>query len=65
MIGSIILAQQVQAIKDGYQINTNSLEIITEPIQILNRMTRGIFNELSTMAERYPERFLEIKRLMF
>ena len=63
MIGSIILAQQVQAIKDGYQINTDSWEIITEPIQILNRMTRSIFNELSTMAERYPERFLDVKRL--
>ncbi len=62
-IGSVILAQQVQAIKDGYQINTNNWEIVTEPIQILNRMTRGIFNELSTMAERYPERFLEKKRL--
>lgn len=62
-IGSIILAQQVQSIEDGYQINTDNWEIITEPIQILNRMTRGIFNELSTMAERYPERFLDKERL--
>lgn len=62
-IGSVILAQQVQAIEDGYQINTDNWEIVTEPIQILNRMTRGTFNELSTMAERYPERFLDTKRL--
>ena len=62
-IGSVILAQQVQAIEDGYQINTDNWEIVTEPIQILNRMTRGTFNELSTMAERYPERFLDKKRL--
>ena len=62
-IGSVILAQQVQAIEQGYQINTDNWEIVTEPIQILNRMTRGIFNELSTMAERYPERFLDKKRL--
>lgn len=63
MIGSIILAQQVQSIEDGYEINTDNWELITEPIQILNRMTRGIFNELSTMAERYPERFLERERI--
>ncbi len=62
-IGSIIFAQQVQTIKNGYQINTDNWELVTEPIQILNRMTRGIFNELNTIAERYPERFLEIARL--
>ena len=62
-IGSVILAQQVSSIEDVYRIDTDNWEIVTEPVQILNRMTRATFNELSTMAERYPERLLESDRL--
>lgn len=62
-IGSVILTQQVRAMEDTYQIDTDNWEILAEPIQILNRITRGTFNELSTMAERYPERFLDDRRL--
>lgn len=63
-IGSIILARQVKSVEDWYQVDTNNWEILTEPIQILNRMTRATFNELCTMAERYPERFLEMERIV-
>ena len=62
-IGSVILARQVQSMEETYRIDTNNWEIVTEPVQILNRMTRATFNELSTMAVRYPGRFLEENRL--
>lgn len=62
-IGSVILARQVQSLEETYWIDTDNWEIITEPVQILNRMTRGTFNELSTMAVRYPDRFREEHRL--
>lgn len=58
-IGSVILARQVNSIEDWYQVDTDNWEVLTEPIQILNRMTRATFNELCMMAERDPERFLE------
>lgn len=62
-IGSVILAQQVKSMEETYRVETDGWEVVTEPLQILNRMTRSVFNELSTMAVRYPERFLDGQRM--
>ncbi|MBR6643100.1 MAG: HAMP domain-containing histidine kinase [Lachnospiraceae bacterium] len=62
-IGSVILAQQVRSMEETYRVDTDGWEIVTEPVQILNRMTRSSFNELSTMAERYPDRLQDESRL--
>lgn len=62
-IGSVILTQQVRAMEETYRVDTDGWEVVTEPVQILNRMTRPVFNELSTMALRYPERFLDNQRM--
>lgn len=62
-IGSVILAQQVKSMEETYRVETDGWEVVTEPVQILNRMTRPVFNELSTMADRYPERFLDTQRM--
>lgn len=63
-IGSVILAQQVSTMEETYLVETDGWEVVTEPVQILNRMTRSSFNELSTMALRYPERFLDGQRMV-
>ena len=47
-IGSVILAQQVKSMEETYRVETDGWEVVTEPVQILNRMTRPVFNELST-----------------
>lgn len=62
-IGSVILTQQVRAMEETYRVETNGWEVVTEPVQILNRMTRATFNELSTTALRYPERFCDSERM--
>ena len=62
-IGSVILTRQVRAMEETYRVETDAWEVVTEPMQILNRMTRTAYNELSTMALRYPERFKEMERL--
>ena len=62
-IGSVILARQVSSMEETYRVETDGWEVVTEPVQILNRMTRSTFNELSTMAARYPERFLDTDRM--
>ncbi len=62
-IGSVILSQQVKSMEEAYRIETDNWEIVTEPIQILNRMTRPTFNELRTVAERYPDRLQDEQRL--
>lgn len=63
-IGSVILARQVSSMEETYRVETDGWEVVTEPVQILNRMTRSTFNELSTMASRYPDRFQDQNRLI-
>lgn len=62
-IGSVILTQQIKSMEETYRVETDAWEVVTEPVQILNRMTRSVFNELTTMALRYPDRFLDNKRM--
>lgn len=62
-IGSVILTQQVRSMEETYRVETDGWEVVTEPVQILNRMTRSVFNELSTMALRYPDRLTDNKRM--
>lgn len=54
-IGSIILTQQVRSMEETYRVDTDGWEVVTEPVQILNRMTKTAFNELSIMAQQHPE----------
>ncbi|MGN0504914.1 MAG: sensor histidine kinase [Lachnospiraceae bacterium] len=63
MIGGVILTNQVKSIEETYNIDTDSWQVVVEPIQILNRITRSSFNELCTIAERYPEK-LENKAVL-
>lgn len=62
-IGSVILTQQVRSMEETYRVDTDGWEVVTEPVQILNRMTRSVYNELSTMALRYPDRLIDTKRM--
>lgn len=62
-IGSVILTRQVKSMEDTYLVETDGWEVVTEPVQILNRMTRPAFNELTTMAQQYPERFSDAERM--
>lgn len=54
-IGTVIFSNQIKSMS-AYGVETDTWQVIGEPIQILNRMTRSTFNELCTIAERYPER---------
>ncbi|MBQ7863218.1 MAG: HAMP domain-containing histidine kinase [Lachnospiraceae bacterium] len=56
-IGSVILTQQVRSMEETYRVETDGWEVVTEPVQILNRMTKTAFNELSAMAQQHPEQF--------
>lgn len=62
-IGSVILARQVSTMEETYRVETDGWEVVTEPVQILNRMTQASFNELSTMAQRHPERFSDEEQM--
>ena len=62
-IGSVILTNQINTMEKTYRVETNGWEVVMEPVQILNRMTQSSFNELTTIAKRYPERLEDTKRM--
>lgn len=53
-LGAIINYQN-NAIYERYEIETNTWQLIANPMVLLNRLTRGIYNELKTYALRNPE----------
>lgn len=51
-----IVRLQMSSIHQSYDIEAKILQVITNPTQILNRLTRGIYNEIQLCALKSPER---------
>lgn len=51
----VIVNNQVSSIQQDYGINTDVVKIVANPLQLLNRATRGIYNEIQLASEKYPE----------
>lgn len=51
-----IVRFQMKSINESYDIEANTFQVITNPIQILNRLTRGVYNEIKLTALMNPER---------
>ena len=49
--------------EETYRVDTDGWEVVTEPVQILNRMTKTAFNELSAMAQQHPEQFNNVETM--
>lgn len=56
-IGSAIINHQSNLVQQLYDVETHTLQIISNPIQILNRVTRGVYNQIKLAALKEPERF--------
>lgn len=50
-----IVHYQLNSIHENYDIEPNSLQVITNPIQIFNRLTRGTYNEIKLVALKTPK----------
>lgn len=50
-----IVNLQTNSIQESYDVKTDTIQIITNPIQILNRLTRGTYNEIKLAALKDPE----------
>lgn len=55
--GGIIINYQLHSIEKSYEVDSNSLEVIKNPLKILNRVTRGVYNEISLTALKNPGLF--------
>lgn len=52
---SAIIGYQVYSIQQYYEVESNTLQVIQNPLQLLNRETRGIYNEIKLKALKSPE----------
>jgi len=51
-----IVRFQMNSIHESYDVEADTLQIITNPIQILNRLTRGVYNEIKLVSLKSPEK---------
>lgn len=59
----VIMHYQVNSIQEDYGLDTNAVNVVTNPIQLLNRGTRGVYNEIQLASQKYPEQ-LEDERYL-
>lgn len=55
--GGTILKYQMNSIEQTYDVTTDTLQLISNPLQILSRITRGVYNEIIITAKQAPEKF--------
>ncbi|NLP34104.1 MAG: HAMP domain-containing histidine kinase [Clostridiales bacterium] len=54
--GGTIVNFQMHSIQETYDVESDTMEVITNPIQIFNRLTRGVYNEIKLVALKAPEK---------
>ncbi len=65
-----IVRFQMDSIHESYDVEAKTLQIITNPVQILNRITRGVFNEIKLYSLNLPDKlsdmdyYLEINEML-
>ena len=56
LTASSIIKFQMNSIHQSYDLETETLQIITNPVQIWNRITRGVYNEIKLNTLKNPEK---------
>lgn len=49
-----IISYQVRSIEQTFDIDVETTQLISNPMQIMNRVTRGVFNRVMRVAEEEP-----------
>jgi signal transduction histidine kinase len=52
-----IMRYQYNSIRQTYDVKPDAITLISNPLQILSRVTRGVFNEIVLTAKKNPEKF--------
>ncbi|WP_455716632.1 ATP-binding protein [Anaerosporobacter sp.] len=55
-VGGVIINNQIISIQQTYDVDSNTIQVITNPIQLLNRVTRGVYNEIKLCALKQPQK---------
>lgn len=55
--GKLIIEYMSAAVQQTYDVDADTMQVITNPLRILNRVTRETYNQIKLCAIREPERF--------
>ncbi|MDO5520566.1 MAG: HAMP domain-containing sensor histidine kinase [bacterium] len=58
-VGTGIIHYQVESIQRSYDVNSDTLDVIQNPIHILNGVTRGVYNEIKLLAIKDPDKLCD------
>ncbi len=59
VFGVCIINRQVESIQEEYTMDVDLYDIFTNPLALLNRLTRGTYNQISLTANESPKKFEE------
>ncbi len=59
----VIVKYQAAVMQQTYDTEVDTLQALQNPVQVLNRLTRGIFNELKTVTKEEPDCMTDISYL--
>lgn len=57
----LILNYQINSIQESYDVNSGTIQLISNPTLIMNRVTRGVYNEIKVCALKTPHKFEDMK----
>ena len=50
----VLVHYQVNSIEEDYDVDINVSKVVANPIQLLNRGTCGVYNEIKLAVQKYP-----------
>lgn len=62
-LGFVIIKYQASVMQQAYNTEVDTLQALQNPVQVLNRLTRGTYNELKTVIKSNPERMSDTSYL--
>ncbi|MCH5272243.1 MAG: HAMP domain-containing histidine kinase [Lachnospiraceae bacterium] len=62
-LGFAIIKYQAAVMQHTYDTEVDTLQALQNPVQVLNRLTRGIYNELKTVTKSNPDSLTELSYL--
>lgn len=63
VVAKVIITYQLDSVERMYDVQSDTEQLIANPIKILNRLTRKVFNSISYVAKTEPEKFENMEYL--
>lgn len=58
--GKLIIEYLGNSVQQTYDVDTDTMQLITNPLRILNRVTREVYNQIKLCAIREPEKLEDL-----